>query len=117
MKKIIIFLFVFLLTISCAPTQTKYPENSDKKRTSYFDDHYYNVQCNYDVIYNDTTIRYDTIFNCKCLGKYQDEPFKVYASSHRGTNYIIVYPGGVLNNKFVHTTAQIRVNSYKLLDK
>lgn len=76
----------------------------------------YNYKANvvYDVVYNDTTIRYDTIFNCSTLMCHKDEPVVARSYSNRGTNWVLITP----SSNFKHsTTAQIRVVSYKKIEE
>jgi hypothetical protein len=90
MKKIIIiFLMCFILLVSC----------DSNKGT---------CKVNYSIIYPDTTIIYDTIFNYE----YYDDMYRPCASSYKGTNYIKL---GYY--EFSHTTCPIRINSYKILTK
>ena len=96
MKKILIFIFCSLIFISCSLV-----------------DYYGKCQVNYDVIYPDTTITYDTIFTYNyCKNRYENSLHEAYVSSSRGTNYIrIGY------STFAKTTCPIRLNSYKTLEK
>jgi len=94
MKKIILVLLACFCLTSCW-TYTKYK-----------------VNCKYQVCYPDTTITYDTIFNCRYDSYLDDSIFKVYTSSYKGTNYINIYPGGI---SVVYTTSPIRIISYKKL--
>jgi len=63
------------------------------------------------VVYPDTTITYDSIFNYSntTTRKNRDIPI---TSSWRGTNYILLG-----DNEFVRTTCPIRINSYKTIYK
>lgn len=95
MKKILIcLLFVFCL-FSC----------------SGLIDYKYKAKVTYEIIYPDTVIRYDTIFNCCTTGAHIDEDVQVGTSSYKGTNYIFIIPGGYYNQK-VRTTCPIRIISY-----
>ena len=85
MKHIFILIFCMILCVSCCIKYSK-------------------CQVNYSVVYPDTTIVYDTIFNCFS----DDVP---YTSSTRGTNYIL------LGDKvYSRTTCPIRINSYKKIN-
>lgn len=97
MKKILMIIFISLCLFSCD-----------------IRDYNYKVNCVYDVVYNDTTIRYDTIFNCSTTVHRSNEPLEVYTYSNKGSNYIHISPGW--NNK-IFTTAQIRLISYKKIDE
>lgn len=77
-------------------------------------DYNYKVNCVYDVVYNDTTIRYDTIFNCSTTVHRSTEPLEVSTYSNKGTNYIYILPGC---NYKQFTTAQIRIVSYKKIEE
>lgn len=92
MKKILIIAIVVLTLVSCSG-------------------HYGQCNINYTVIYPDTTITYDSIFNyCNTTTrKNRDIPI---TSSYRGTNYILLG-----DNEFVRTTCPIRINSYKTIYK
>ncbi len=70
----------------------------------------YKVYCKYQVCYPDTTITYDTIFNCRYDRYLEDTDVKVYTSSYKGTNYIQIHPG---SNSVVYTTSPIRIVSFK----
>lgn len=95
MKKILLVLFVCFCLTSCW-TEVKYK-----------------VSCKYQICYPDTTITYDTIFNCMYNTYLEDTTtFKVFTSSYKGTNYIQIYPG---NNSKVYTTSPIRLISFKKL--
>ena len=94
MKKILLVLFMCFCLTSCWTYEK------------------YKVNCKYQVCYPDTTITYDTIFNCRYDPYVEDTIFKVYTSSYKGTNYIIIYPG---SNYVSYTTCPIRIISYKKL--
>lgn len=82
----IIFIMCFTLLVSCSNKGT--------------------CKVNYSIIYPDTTITYDTIFNYH----HNKNMYIPYASSHRGTNYIkLGY------NEFSRTTCPIRINSYEII--
>jgi len=66
-------------------------------------------QVNYSVIYPDTTITYDTVFNYEYAGE-NERTHIPYTSSYRGTNYIRL---GYY--EFARTTCPIRINSYKTI--
>jgi len=70
----------------------------------------YKVYCKYQVCYPDTTITYDTIFNCSYDRYLEDTIVKVYTSSHKGTNYIKIHPGC---NYVSYTTCPIRIITFK----
>lgn len=90
MKKILIITIFALLLIGC----TKYGK----------------CQVNYDVIYPDTTITYDSIFNYRYteLKVYKSDPHIPIPNSWKGSNYIKLG-----DDDFAATTCPIRVNSYK----
>lgn len=90
MKKIIFTLLICFCLISCYDVK-------------------YQTKVVYDVIYPDTTIRYDTIFNCETANTAMDEETEVYVSSARGTNYIVASPSYYYFHK---TTCPIRIISY-----
>ena len=73
---------------------------------------YGTCQVNYTVIYPDTTITYDTVFNYKWLpgAQYKNNrnPNVPITNSWRGSNYIELG-----EHDFVGTTCPIRINSYK----
>ena len=96
MKKILIFIFCSLIFTNCSLV-----------------DYYGKCQVNYDIIYPDTTITYDTIFIYNyCKNKHENKLHKAQVSSKGGTNYIkIGY------SIFVKTTCPIRINSYKIIEK
>ena len=73
----------------------------------------YKVNCKYSVSYPDTTIIYDTIFNCNYQIYENDTTFIVCATSYKGTNYIAISPGF---NCRANTTAPIRIISYKKIE-
>lgn len=93
MRKLIVIIFACLCLFAC----------SDNKQ--------YNIHCNYDVCYPDTTITYDTIFQCY-YGHDEDTSLYVAIGSSRGSNYIFINPG--CNYKMC-TTAPIRLNSYNIV--
>lgn len=97
MRKILTIIFISLCLFSC--------DTGDYK---------YKVNCVYDVVYNDTTIRYDTIFNCSTTVHRSTEPLEVSTYSNKGTNYIYILPGC---NYKQFTTAQIRIVSYKKIEE
>lgn len=97
MRKFLIIIFISLCLFSC-----------DSR------DYNYKVNCVYDVVYNDTTIRYDTIFNCSTTVHRSTEPLEVSTYSNKGTNYIYILPGC---NYEEFTTAQIRIVSYKKIEE
>ena len=72
-----------------------------------------NATCkiNYSVVYPDTTITYDTIFNY-AYNSSREYSLYPYTSSLKGTNYIKL---GYYN--YVRTTCPIRINSYKIIKK
>ena len=93
MKKIIL-LFIIVILTSC----------------SYRD----KCQVNYSIIYPDTTIIYDTIFNYQYTEHRNyggRDPHIPIVSSNRGTNYIRLG-----DDVLSCTTCPIRLNSYKKLD-
>lgn len=97
MRKLLIIIFMSICLFSCD-----------------IRDYNYKANVVYDVVYIDTTIRYDTIFNCRTLMTHKDEPVIAYSYSNRGTNWVIITPG----SNFKHsTTAQIRVISYKKIEE
>lgn len=75
---------------------------------------YGTCQVNYTVIYPDTTITYDTVFNYKWTTgsgyKNNRNPNIPVTNSWRGSNYIQLG-----DYDFVGTTCPIRINSYKLI--
>lgn len=92
MKKfLIIAIFIFTL-ISCTQRGT--------------------CQVNYTVIYPDTTITYDTVFNYRWTAPkvYENDrnPNIPITNSWKGSNYIELG-----DYEFVSTTCPIRINSYK----
>ena len=93
MNKILIIVMVVFCLFAC----------SDNKQ--------YNIHCNYDVCYPDTTITYDTIFQCD-YGYSEDTTLYVAIGSSRGSNYIFINPG---RNYRMSTTAPIRLNSYNII--
>ncbi len=84
----IIFIMCFTLLLSCC--------NSNKGT----------CKVNYSIIYPDTTMTYDTIFNYE----YYNDTYIPCASSYKGTNYIRL---GYY--EFSHTTCPIRINSYEII--
>jgi len=95
MKKILLVLFICFCITSCCTFVR------------------YKVNCKYQVCYPDTTITYDTIFNCRYDSYLDDSIFKVYTSSYKGTNYIRIHPGDYYVSA---TTCPIRLISYKKIE-
>lgn len=96
MKKILIIAVIVLTLVSCSG-------------------HYGQCNINYTVVYPDTTITYDSIFNYYCSSCNTTERRNrniPITSSWRGTNYILLG-----DNEFVRTTCSIRINSYKTIYK
>lgn len=97
MKKIFSILFITLCLIGCIG--------------------HGKVNVNYDIIYPDTIITYDSIFDYHwCIGgahnnEYND-PHLLQVTSNRGTNYMEIG-----RSNLISTTCPIRVNSYKIIDK
>ena len=77
---------------------------------------YYETYVAYEIVYPDSTVWVDTVFNCECFEKdFEDYSFKVYTSSFRGSNYIRVQPGAW--NEFSNTTCPIRIIKSEMLNK
>ena len=91
MKKILILIFCIIMFVSC----TKYNK----------------CGVNYSIVYPDTTINYDTIFEYKYTDPcyYKVNPHMPYTSSDRGSNYIRLGDW-----RFGETTCPIRINSYEM---
>ena len=74
------------------------------------------VHANYDIIYPDTAITYDSIFDYHwCIGgahnnEYND-PHLMQITSSRGTNYMEIG-----RSILISTTCPIRLNSYKVIE-
>jgi len=68
-------------------------------------------EVNYSIVYPDTTITYDTVFNYR-WGVEHWFTHIPYTSSYKGSNYIKL---GI--NTYAWTTCPIRINSYKTLIK
>lgn len=93
MKKILLIILLFALCFLCYKNYKTYP-----------------VHVTYDVIYPDTTIRYDTIFDCKAFSyQINKQNLNVYTNSYIGSNYIQINPG---MNQHAWTTMPIRIISY-----
>jgi hypothetical protein len=68
-------------------------------------------EVNYSIVYPDTTITYDTVFNYEWRVEhwFTHIPF---TSSYKGSNYI-----NLGRNTYVWTTCPIRINYYKTIDE
>lgn len=95
MKNILVIVAVSLFLASCI-----------------FREYKYKMHCVYDVVYQDTTIRYDTVFTCSTCLAYADEEktVKTRVDSNSRGNCILISPGF---NQIHETTAQIRIISYE----
>ena len=96
MKNILVIVAVSLFLASCI-----------------FREYKYKMHCVYDVVYQDTTIRYDTVFACSTCLAYADKEktVKNWVDPHNcRRNCILISPGF---NQVHETTAQIRIISYK----
>jgi hypothetical protein len=80
------------------------------KDTSYY---YYKVNVKYEIVYPDTVIRYDTVFNCATPHKFINKSVTVKTYAERGANIIWVSPG---YNPKISTTCPIRVLSFQKIN-
>lgn len=75
---------------------------------------HYKVRAQYEVCWPDTTITYDSIFNCVYDPFGRGDNFEVTSriESYKGSNYIRIDPGW---NAHMRTTAPIRLHKCELI--
>ena len=76
-------------------------------------DCYYKVNVKYEIVYPDTTIRYDTVFDCLTEYKFINKSITVGPQAYNGVNYISITPG---YNPKASTTCPIRVLSFQKIN-
>ncbi len=76
-------------------------------------DYNYKVNVKYEIVYPDTTIRYDTVFDCVMPYKFINKSITVGPHAYKGVNYILITPG---YNPKASTTCPIRVLSFQKIN-